>query len=728
VRENQEVNKLAARFGKEYRGTQNRKIRRPDPPYCYCPSGNWTTTAYDYFGRITSVTTPDSAVVTSAYSGSTSAPVGTVVTVTDQSGKARKGRLVAITYGSGSSAGTYRGYDALGRVVRQYQRTDAVNYLTEATYYLNSAMATETYPSVPGASGRRTVSYSLDSAARLSSLSSSATTYAPAASVSSIAYAPHSALTTETYGNNLVHAITYNTRLQPNQIKLGTAAAPTSVLNLTYNYGTTTNNGNVQSMTYAGGGLSYTQTFGYDQLNRLTTSVENGGASWSQTNSYDRYGNRSIVGGLLTFNAANNRISTAGYSYDASGNLTNDTIHAYTFDAENKISKVDNVSAYVYDGEGQRVRKLLGENLRFIYGIGGQLVAEFDGSTGNLKKEYVRGGATLVTIEPTAVNSNGTRYTTSDHLGSPRVITNSSTGVVSRHDYMPFGVELGIGIGGRTTGMGYSVADGLRQKFTSKERDNETGWDYFGARYFSSAQGRFTSIDPENYQAMRDLHDPQSWNAYVYVNNNPLGRIDPDGRGFWSKLGNWLKWSIWGEEEDVKRAEETKRQIMLDLEKRNGGELIVQSPVSGDWVLLHPATMNRANVFLWSAAISSSPGSRDLTPQEAASVIDSAMSARPALKDDPYHPDNVTERQNTDLKALRERMQSVEREAERLGFNRRIAPQRAPFDSHGQNVFTDGRRFITRDVDSHSGGVWKMFDRAGRRIGTYDANLTRIGP
>jgi hypothetical protein len=46
------------------------------------------------------------------------------------------------------------------------------------------------------------------------------------------------------------------------------------------------------------------------------------------------------------------------------------------------------------------------------------LIAEFDGSTGNLKKEYLYGGATLITIEPTAVNSNGTQYTTSDNLGS----------------------------------------------------------------------------------------------------------------------------------------------------------------------------------------------------------------------------------------------------------------------------------------------------------------------
>ena len=106
--------------------------------------------------------------------------------------------------------------------------------------------------------------------------------------------------------------MTYNTRLQPNEIKLGTSGAPTSIVSITYNYGTTNNNGNVQSSSYAGGGLSYTQTYGYDGLNRLSTSQE--GSSWSQTNSYDRYGNRSIVGGPLTFSATNNRITNAGYS------------------------------------------------------------------------------------------------------------------------------------------------------------------------------------------------------------------------------------------------------------------------------------------------------------------------------------------------------------------------------------------------------------------------------
>lgn len=435
------------------------------------------------------------------------------------------GALVAVSYGGGS-AGTYRGYDAVGRVVRQYQQTDSVNYLTEASYFAGRNVQSETYPSVPGFGDRRTVSYSCDSAGRLASLNSNATSYAAAASVSNIGYSSHNALSTETYGNNLVHAITYNNRLQPIEVKLGTSGNPTSIVSLAYSYGTTNNNGNVQSHTYNGSGLSYTQTFGYDALNRLTTSQENGGANWSQTNSYDRYGNRSIVGGGLSFDPNNNRMS--GYSYDAAGNLLNDGLHSYTFDAENKIKNVDGNTAYTYDAEGKRVKKLVSENVRFIYGIGGKLVAEFDGSTGVLKKEYIYGASGLLaTIVPNSQPGSGTQYTTTDNLGSPRVVTNSSAGVVSRHDYKPFGEEIGSGIGGRTTGMGYGGADGIRKKFTGYERDTETGLDYAQARYFSSVQGRFTSADP--LMASAKATNPQSWNRYAYVDNNPMAFSDPSG-------------------------------------------------------------------------------------------------------------------------------------------------------------------------------------------------------
>lgn len=65
--------------------------------------------------------------------------------------------------------------------------------------------------------------------------------------------------------------------------------------------------------------------------------------------------------------------------------------------------------------------------------------------------------------------------------------------------------------------------------FTGKERDAETGLDYFGARYLSSAQGRFTSPDP-TFVTRQRVGDPQQWNLYSYTRNNPLMYVDPDGR------------------------------------------------------------------------------------------------------------------------------------------------------------------------------------------------------
>jgi RHS repeat-associated protein len=94
---------------------------------------------------------------------------------------------------------------------------------------------------------------------------------------------------------------------------------------------------------------------------------------------------------------------------------------------------------------------------------------------------------------------------------------------------MPFGEEVAAGTGGRTAQQGYSQADGVRQKYTGFERDNETGLDFADARYYASAQGRFTSIDPIFITPERQT-DPQQLNLYVYVRNNPLVLVDPTGQ------------------------------------------------------------------------------------------------------------------------------------------------------------------------------------------------------
>jgi RHS repeat-associated protein len=98
----------------------------------------------------------------------------------------------------------------------------------------------------------------------------------------------------------------------------------------------------------------------------------------------------------------------------------------------------------------------------------------------------------------------------------------------ARYDYLPFGEEIGSDQGSRSLVTGYVTSDKTRQKFTQKGRDTESGLDYFGARYCSSPQGRFTSVDAGRLNK-RHLANPQKWNRYPYTINNPLKYIDPNG-------------------------------------------------------------------------------------------------------------------------------------------------------------------------------------------------------
>ncbi len=132
----------------------------------------------------------------------------------------------------------------------------------------------------------------------------------------------------------------------------------------------------------------------------------------------------------------------------------------------------------------------------------------------------------------------GVQWLVTDQLGTPRMVLDQTGSVagIKRHDYLPFGEELQSQQGLRTEALGYSGSDGVRQQFTSKDRDNETGLDYFVNRYYASTQGRFTS--PDDF--LNDTHpiDPQTWNLYGYVRNNPLRYIDPDGQIKKDKDGN----------------------------------------------------------------------------------------------------------------------------------------------------------------------------------------------
>lgn len=147
--------------------------------------------------------------------------------------------------------------------------------------------------------------------------------------------------------------------------------------------------------------------------------------------------------------------------------------------------------------------------------------------------------------EVEAYSAPDVEWLVTDSLGTPRVVVDQTGSLagIKRHDYLPFGEEMGTG--GRTMGQGYGQLDGNRKKWAQLERDDETGLDYAQARYYSSAMGRFTSPDEfaggadelfdfaddaaANPTFYADLTNPQSLNKYQYSLNNPLRYVDPNG-------------------------------------------------------------------------------------------------------------------------------------------------------------------------------------------------------
>jgi RHS repeat-associated protein len=459
-----------------------------------------------------------------------------------------QGRLTKVTI-AGVSTTEYVKYDRLGRILQSKQTTNTPdgNKAYPFTYEYNraGALTREVYPS------GKAVATEYDPAGRVAGVKKEGSNYyvgAVATDASNrIQYTAHGAIKALKLGNGLWEHTNFNPRLQPIQIGLGTNTSNSTTLRLDYTYGTTNNNGNVLSQQIVVGTMDVTQSYDYDELNRLQKAEEKLSGSpftsqWKQSFTYDRFGNRkfdagqtmpaSVLGAQLDFSTASNRISSASYDYDSAGNVKQEpaspTNKGYAYDGENhQVSYSFNgaTTHYVYDGDGKRVMKWDGSGaIVYVYDALGRLAAEYT---------------------TTAPQNNGISYLTTDHLGSTRVVTNDSGGVKARHDYLPFGEEMGL-LSGRTLAMGYSQNEGLRQKFTEKERDAESGLDYFLARYYSSTQGRF--ISPDEFaggsdefwnlgsgdgkkQALvyADIVQPQSLNKYQYCLNNPLRYIDSDG-------------------------------------------------------------------------------------------------------------------------------------------------------------------------------------------------------
>jgi len=275
-------------------------------------------------------------------------------------------------------------------------------------------------------------------------------------------------------------------------------------------------------------GMNQCAIEGYDDMNRLAShSQVFGGSNASFSYSYDRYGNRwhqTLTGGIgprpsYSFNTSNNQI--AGYSYDAPGNMTWDSFHSYTYDADGNITAVDNgnTAQYFYNALNQKVR---------TQNPGGSVSESVFDPAGRVTSNWSpQGGATDSHIfwddRQIAFRAQiGTTYFTHrDWVGTDRVHTAPDGTAAARFSSSPFGDN------GSITGVTEPQADWDFAHFGGLDYNGETGTYHANFRQYSSTQGRWFSPDP--YSGSYDAGDPQSFNRYAYVNNNPLSGDDPLG-------------------------------------------------------------------------------------------------------------------------------------------------------------------------------------------------------
>ena len=344
----------------------------------------------------------------------------------------------------------------------------------------------------------------------------------------------------------------------------------------------------------AGNVIAYTDSvngtwsFNYDTLNRMAT------ATGSQADnpypnlcwSYDSFGNRmdqmsasvafpsgqgganscSTTGSLgqnvgAQYNVSNtNRIDSSTQNpnqsqyYDQAGNITNDGVNAYLYDGEGRICAVQQsfvpgivaMTQYLYDAEGNRVAKGSITNWAagcdttqngftpqsaYVLGPHGEQLTEMSYTSGAWQWAHTNvmasGLSATYDADPTGQTAGPLYFHLSDWLGTRRQQTDFAGNPVLNFTGLPFGDGLTTIPVANT-----DAANATEHHYTGKERDTESGNDYFGARYYSSAMGRFMSPDwsgsasPVPYAL---FGDPQTLNLYSYMRNNPLGGTDPDG-------------------------------------------------------------------------------------------------------------------------------------------------------------------------------------------------------
>jgi len=418
-----------------------------------------------------------------------------------------KGRLTSESQSNGS-ASVYS-YDPMGRPVWEGSCAGANCYtlvrgmLHSYDYAGNVATMTDSY----GTSFTNT----RNSIGQLTNVQSSwnDTTH-PGTLLSGATYNPLGELSTVTYGDGLPQTNSYDSlgRLTERQV----GSSPTYRIFLTYNPNSTIS----EYQDNVTGRWDYT----YDAFNRLATAnlTQTGNNSPPHyTYSYDQYGNRwqqHLVSGTgsevdYTFNAYN---KNSNFSYDYMGNVTRDGVctanPCWSFDYAGHLT-AGNGASYLYDALGRRQQKtdVAGTVHSFVVDADGQ---PFD--------EYAPGLA-RVTGGFFDYEANKAEFNYLDHLGTPRLSTDY-TGAVVRTEGVLMG-PFGDNFTETLTSLDFTG-------FAGGFWDSENNGEHFGAREYQNIHGSWLSPDPAGMAAV-DPSNPQTWNRYAYVTNNPLSYTDSLG-------------------------------------------------------------------------------------------------------------------------------------------------------------------------------------------------------
>ncbi len=267
-----------------------------------------------------------------------------------------------------------------------------------------------------------------------------------------------------------------------------------------------------------------TCTYGYDDVVRVTSAKC--GTAANQTFTYDPFGNISKSGSPYSFNPIysimRNRISTVGSTtaqYDNNGNVLADSVHNYTWDADGNSITVDTVGA-TFDALDRMVEQNRSSvYTQIVYAPTGGKLALMTGQT--LKNVFVNLPGKAAAVYTSAGLDH---YRHSDWLGSARLTSSPSRTYLYSVAYAPFGETYGQPNSGTPD-----------PSFTGQNSDTVSeDYDFLAREY--STQSRWPSPDPAG-QAAVDPMNPQSWNRYANVMNNPLAVVDPtglDGCNIWN--------------------------------------------------------------------------------------------------------------------------------------------------------------------------------------------------